>query len=169
MYLGVGEGYAGGRPNEAHINLLVGPKSGPIATAYATAAASPGPGHIPFQAVLKPNLPAKPSTLFIGKAVSGGDAHDLLTWGPAQAGVAAGITRALLDGVLPPEAEDDWLAIALVYVAVTANDADLIYTNNKAAIYLAAQRAMTAGWPSHSELANGVATVANPFYAPKVP
>src|SRR5580692_2052658 len=102
----IGEGFEGSGGNAAHINLLLGPKTGPIATAYATAAASPGPGHIPFQAVLKPNLPAKPSTLFIGKANSAGDAHDLLTWGPAQAGVAAGITKALLDGVLPPEAED---------------------------------------------------------------
>ena len=167
--LGVGEGFAGERPNVAHINLLVGPKTGPIATAYATAAASPGPGHIPFQAVLKPNLPAKPSTLFIGKANSAGDAHDLLTWGSAQAGVAAGITQALLDGVLPPEAEDDWLAIALVYVDVTANDPDAIYANNKAAIYLAAQRAMTPGWPGRAELADGVATVSNPFYTPKNP
>ncbi len=167
--LGVGEGFAGERPNVAHINLLVGPKDGPIGTAYATAAASPGPGHIPVQAVLKPNLPAKPSTLFIGKSVSQGDAHDLLTWGPAQAGVAAGITKALLDGVLPPEAEDDWLAIALVWVDPAADDAEAIYANNKEAIYLAAQRALTPGWPTRTELADGVATVSNPFYTPKTP
>jgi 5,6,7,8-tetrahydromethanopterin hydro-lyase len=165
----IGEGFAGDRPNVAHINLLVGPKSGPIGTAYATAAASPGPGHIPFQAVLKPNLPAKPSTLFIGKSVSQGDAHDLLTWGPAQAGVAAGITQALLDGILPAEAEDEWAAIALVWVDPQADDAEAIYANNKAAILLAAERALKTGWPSRAELADGVATVANPFFAPKNP
>jgi 5,6,7,8-tetrahydromethanopterin hydro-lyase len=56
-----------------------------------------------------------------------------------------------------------------VYVDVTANDADAIYANNKAGIYLAAQRAMMTGWPSRAELADGAATVGNPFYTPKNP
>ena len=103
----IGEGFEGSGPNAAHINLLLGPKHGPIAAAWATAAASPGPGHIPFQAVLKPNVPVKPATLFIGKAVLTGDNHENMTWGPAQLGVGAGITRALLDNVLPPGADDD--------------------------------------------------------------
>ena len=40
----VGEGFEGSGGNAAHINLLLGPKDGPIAGAWATAAASPGPG-----------------------------------------------------------------------------------------------------------------------------
>jgi 5,6,7,8-tetrahydromethanopterin hydro-lyase len=165
----IGEGFEGGGGNAAHINLLLGTKQGPLGNAWATAAASPGPGHIPFQVVLKPNLPIKPATLFIAKAVLRDAKHEKLTWGPAQAGVAAGITRAVLDGVLPPGAEDSWLSIALVWVDWNADDADAVYANNKAAAQAAVQRAMTAGWPMRADLTSGLASVGNPFYTPKVP
>jgi 5,6,7,8-tetrahydromethanopterin hydro-lyase len=165
----VGEGFEGKGGNAAHINLLLGPKQGPLGSAWATAAASPGPGHIPFQVVLKPNLPVKPATLFIAKAVLRDANHEQLTWGAAQLGVAAGITRAMLDGVLPPGAEDAWLAIALVWVDWHADDPEAVYANNKAATHAAAQRAMTAGWPSRAELVSGLASPGNPFYTPKSP
>jgi len=165
----VGEGFEGSGGNAAHINLLLGPKQGPLAGAFAMAAASPAPGHIPFQAVLKPNLPVKPATLFIAKAVLRNTQHEHLTWGPAQAGVAAGITRAVLDGVLPPEAEDNWISIALVWVDWNADNADAVYLNNKAAARAAVKRALTAGWPSRAELEQGLASVGNPFYSPKSP
>jgi 5,6,7,8-tetrahydromethanopterin hydro-lyase len=167
--LHIGEGFEGGGGNAAHINLLLGPKQGPLGSAWATAAASPGPGHIPFQAVLKPNVPVKPATLFIAKAVLRDARHEKLTWGPAQAGVAAGITRALLDGLLPAGADDAWLAIALVWVDWNADDADAVYANNKAAAHLAVQRAMSAGWPARAELVSALASVGNPFYTPKSP
>jgi 5,6,7,8-tetrahydromethanopterin hydro-lyase len=165
----IGEGFEGGGGNAAHINLLLGPKQGALGSAWATAAASPGPGHIPFQVVLKPNLPIKPATLFIAKAVLRDAKHEKLTWGPAQAGVAAGLTRAVLDGLLPPGAEDAWLSIALVWVDWNADDADTVYANNKAAARAAVQRAMTAGWPTRADLASGLASVGNPFYTPKSP
>ena len=162
----LGEAFEGGGANAAHINLILGPKS-ELGGAYALAAASPGPGHIPFQAVLKPNVPAKPVTLFVAKAVLRDEAHERMTWGPAQAGVAAGVTQALLDRVLPAEAADDWLAIALVWVDWTADDAEAVYANNRAAALSACRRALTPGWPSRDELKAGVAAPSNPFFAPK--
>jgi 5,6,7,8-tetrahydromethanopterin hydro-lyase len=167
--LRVGEGFEGGGGNAAHINLLLGPKDGALGSAFAVAAASPGPGHIPFQVVLQPNLPVKPATLFVAKAVLRDAHHEKLTWGPAQAGVAAGITRAVLDGVLTPDAEESWVGIALVWVDWNATDPDAVYANNKAAAYAAVKRAMTDGWPTRAELAAGLASVGNPFYTPKTP
>src|SRR5579863_8414644 len=143
----IGEAFEGAGANAAHINLILGGKA-ELGAAYALAAASPGPGHVPFQAVLKPNLPVKPTTLFVAKAVLRGEAHEKITWGPAQAGVAAGITDALLAKVLPPEARDGWLAIALVWVDWSADDPEAVYANNRAAMRLAAERAMTADWPA---------------------
>src|SRR5215469_2900983 len=142
--IAIGEAFEGDGANAAHINLILGPKS-ELGTAYALAAASPGPGHIPFQAVVKPNLPAAPATLFVAKAVLRDAAHEQMTWGPAQAGVAAGITEALLAGVLPPVAARDWLAIALVWVNWAAVDAEAVYANNRLATRLAAQRALEGG------------------------
>jgi 5,6,7,8-tetrahydromethanopterin hydro-lyase len=164
----VGEGFFGSGPNAAHISLYLGPKGGPVGAAAVSAAASPGPGHIPFQTILKPNVPVKPVTVFIPKMVLHyGETHETMTWGPAQAGAAAGITQALLEGVLPPEAEDDWIAIAAVWVNPKADDADAVYTNNKAASLEAVKRALTRGWPSRGELRAALETIGNPFYTPK--
>jgi len=164
----IGEGFESSGANAAHINLYLGPKNGPISGALAGAAASPGPGHLPFLAILKPNLPAKPITLFIAKAIMQPDStHELMTWGPAQAGVASGITKALLDGHLPAEAEDDWAAIAAVWVNPAADDAQAIYHNNKIATYEAAKRALQKGWPTRQELAEGLKSISNPFFTPE--
>jgi 5,6,7,8-tetrahydromethanopterin hydro-lyase len=161
----IGEGFEGAGVDAAHINLILGTREA-LGGAFTTAAANPGPGHIPFQAVLKPNLPAKPATLFIAKAVLKNDQHETMTWGPAQAGVAAGITEALLQGVLPPEAEDGWVAIALVWVDPGAKDAQAVYLNNRVAALSACRRALTPGWPSHDELKAGVEAPFNPFFTP---
>ncbi len=162
----IGEGFAGEGANAAHINLILGAKSD-IGSAFALAAASPGPGHIPFLAVVKPNVPVKPATLFIAKAGLRDPAHETMTWGPAQAGIAVGVTGALLDGVLPAEAEDGWLAIALVWVDPMADDAEAVFANNRMAAVLACRRALTHGWPSRDALREALSSVANPFFTPK--
>jgi 5,6,7,8-tetrahydromethanopterin hydro-lyase len=161
----IGEAFEGAGANAAHINLILGGK-GDLGGAYALAAASPGPGHVPFQVVLKPNLPVKPTTLFVAKAVLRGEGHERMTWGPAQAGVAAGITDALLGKSLPPEARDGWLAIALVWVDWNADDAEAVYANNRTATSLAVRRAMTSDWPAVEALREGLADVHNPFFTP---
>ncbi|HWF78692.1 MAG TPA: formaldehyde-activating enzyme [Caulobacteraceae bacterium] len=163
--IAIGEAFEGEGANAAHINLILGTKA-ELGSAYALAAASPGPGHIPFQAVVRPNLPAKPATLFVAKAVLKDERHEQMTWGPAQAGVAAGITEALLGGVLPAEADDGWLAIALVWVDPAADDAEAVYVNNRVATLHAAERAQQPGWPSREALAQGLKQVANPFFTP---
>ena len=160
----IGEAFEGQGGDAAHINLILGTKA-ELGQAYALGAASPGPGHIPFQAVLKPNLPAAPATLFVAKAVLRDAAHEQMTWGPAQAGVAAGITEALLTGALPPIAAEDWLAIALVWVDWNAAVAEAVYANNRAATLAAARRALEGG-PSREALAEGLNSISNPFFTP---
>jgi len=163
--IAIGEAFEGEGANAAHINLVLGPKA-ELGAAYALAAASPGPGHIPFQAVVKPNLPAKPATLFVAKSVLKDERHEKMTWGPAQAGVAAGVTEALLKGVLPAEAGDDWVAIALVWVDPAADDAEAVYVNNRVAARQAVERSLQSGWPSREALKEGLKQVSNPFFTP---
>ena len=160
----IGEAFEGAGGEAAHINLILGPKA-ELGQAYALAAASPGPGHIPFQAVVKPNLPAVPATLFVAKAVLRDANHERMTWGPAQAGVAAGITEALLSGAMPPLADEQWVAIALVWVDPAASDAGAVYANNRAATLAAARRAIDGG-PSREALADGLRSISNPFFTP---
>lgn len=163
--IAIGEAFEGEGANAAHINLVLGTKA-ELGAAYALAAASPGPGHIPFQAVVKPNLPAKPATLFVAKAVLKDERHEQMTWGPAQAGVASGVTEALLKGVLPAEAGDGWVAIALVWVDPAADDAEAVFVANRVAAYRAAERALQADWPSREDLADGLRSISNPFFTP---
>jgi 5,6,7,8-tetrahydromethanopterin hydro-lyase len=163
----IGECLIGRGAHAAHLNVLLGPRDEPLGAAFAVAAASPAPGHVPFLTVLKPNLPVRPATLFVSKATLRDERHERLTWGAAQAGVAAGITRALVQGVLPPQAEEGWLAIALVWVDWNAEDAEQVYANNKAATYTAVQRALMSDWPNRDELAAALVQVGNPFFTPK--
>ena len=67
--------------------------------------------------VLQPGLPVKPFTLFVNKAAIEGERHGILTWGAAQAGVAAGVAAAVAEGLIPAAEVDFLLCIAAVWVA----------------------------------------------------
>jgi 5,6,7,8-tetrahydromethanopterin hydro-lyase len=85
----IGEGFAGDGAEAAHINVVFGDRAGPVSTAWATALETPSADHTPFVAVLRPGVPVKPLTLLVNKAAIAGAEHSTLTWGAAQAGVAA--------------------------------------------------------------------------------
>ena len=94
----IGEGFAGSGANAAHVNTVLGAKDGPVGIAWATALATPRLGHAPFVVVVRPNVPVKPFTLFVNKSAidsEKNERHARLTWGAAQAGVAAGVAGAL--------------------------------------------------------------------------
>ena len=101
----IGEGFVGEGVNAAHINTVMGARNGPVGTAWATALATPRAGHVPFVAVAKPGVPILPFTLFVNKAAIENDTHGSLTWGAAQAGVAAGVGQAHIDGHIPTVSE----------------------------------------------------------------
>jgi 5,6,7,8-tetrahydromethanopterin hydro-lyase len=158
----IGEGFAGSGPNAAHINTVLGDKAGPVGAAWATALGTPRLGHAPFVVVLKPNVPVKPFTLFVNKAAIDGDAHARLTWGAAQAGVAAGVVRAVRDGVVPQGDADALLLIAAVWVDPKADDEETVYANNAAAT----RAALVAGRDNTPSLSDILAAgePSNPFF-----
>jgi 5,6,7,8-tetrahydromethanopterin hydro-lyase len=160
----IGEGFAGSGPNAAHVNTILGPKGGPVETAWATALATPRAGHVPFVAVLRPNLPVKPLTLFVNKAEVRGDDHARLTWGAAQAGVAGGVADAVADGIVLPAAVDDLLLVAAVWVAWNADDEALVYEHNRRAT-CDALAAGAAGRPSVDDVLAARAAPSNPYFA----
>lgn len=159
----VGEAFAGTGPNAAHLNVVIGRKGGPVETAWATSLATPRAGHVPFLTVLRPNLPVKPMTLFVNKADLRGEAHSQLTWGPAQAGVAAGVTQAVADGLIPAAETDAILLIAAVWVDWAADDAGLVFANNRAAT-LDAIAAAVRGEPPVEDVLAELGHPWNPFY-----
>ena len=136
----IGEGFAGSGPNAAHVNTVLGPKDGPVATAWTTALATPRLGHAPFVVVLRPNVPVKPFTLFVNKSAvdtEKNERHAHLTWGAAQAGVAAGVVATLRTGVIAEAAATDLLLIAAVWVDPKADDEEMVFANNEEAVIAA--------------------------------
>ena len=60
MYVGEGLYIEGSDlDNVAHIDLLIGPKDGPVGTAFANALANQSAGHTNLLAVVSPNIQAK--------------------------------------------------------------------------------------------------------------
>ncbi|MDR3499941.1 MAG: formaldehyde-activating enzyme [Parvibaculum sp.] len=162
----IGESYVGEGIDAAHLNLMLGPRDGPVGQAFANALAAPRMGYIPFMAVVRPNVPATPATLFVSKGDLRGPKHENLVWGPAQLGVARGITEALVEGDLPPEAEHGWVAIAAVWVSWDASDADAVYRNNHQATRLAVRRALSTE-SERETLARYASRPLNSYYQPK--
>jgi 5,6,7,8-tetrahydromethanopterin hydro-lyase len=160
----IGEGFAGSGANAAHVNTVLGAKGGPVETAWATALATPRSGHVPFVAVIRPNLPVKPLTLFVNKAEVRGDDHARLTWGAAQAGVATGVADAVAEGLVPPSDVDDLLLIAAVWVAWDADDDTLVYKHNRRATRDAIEAGST-GRPDLDDVLAARAEPSNPYFA----
>jgi 5,6,7,8-tetrahydromethanopterin hydro-lyase len=161
----VGESFIGSGPNAAHINTVLGSRGGPVGAAWATALATPSAGHVPFMAVVKPGVPAKPATLFVSKSAPAGDRHGRMIWGPAQAGVAAGVVDAVAGAALEGVDLDEVVLVCAVWVDPGADDEDEVYRNNR----LATCTALANGarrLPTVDEVIAAREHVHNPFYQP---
>ena len=85
----VGESLVGDGNEVAHIDLLIGPKDGPVGEAFANALINQKEGHTNLLAVVAPNLPAKPDTIMANKVTIKGATQAVQMFGPAQAGSRA--------------------------------------------------------------------------------
>jgi len=161
----IGESFVGTGGEAAHLNTVLGDRGGPVGQAWATALASPSAGHAPFVVVLQPGLPVVPFTLFVNKArIEDGD-HARMTWGAAQAGVAAGVADAVAAGTIDEVAADELLLIAAVWVDPAAGDADLVFANNREAT-AGALALGRAGLPRAADVIGQREAAWNPFYRP---
>ncbi|KQS68217.1 formaldehyde-activating enzyme [Modestobacter sp. Leaf380] len=159
----IGESFQGEGVDAAHVNTVLGPRTGPVGTAWATALATPSQGHAPFVVCLRPGTAVKPFTLFVTKSAPQSETHQRLTWGAAQAGVAAGVADAVAEGVLAPEQCDDDVVIAAVWVNPAAGDADAVFHANRAAT-LEALRDSVHRLPTADQVAQARLGVSNGFY-----
>jgi 5,6,7,8-tetrahydromethanopterin hydro-lyase len=122
---------------------------------------------VPFVAVLAPSLPVKPLTLFVTKSAPAGDDHGTLIWGPAQAGVAAGVADAVAEGVIAADRTDTDVIIAAVWVNPGADDADAVYRNNREATANALRNG-EAGLPTLDDVLAARDRATNPYYTAPV-
>ncbi|MCS7046301.1 MAG: formaldehyde-activating enzyme, partial [Gemmataceae bacterium] len=107
MSMYIGEALVGEGDEVAHIDLLIGAKTGPVGYAFANALANQSKGHTNLLAVLTPNLICKPATVLITKFTMEHLSQAVQMFGPAQAAVARAVADSVAAGVIPAKDVDD--------------------------------------------------------------
>jgi len=151
MSMFIGEGLVGDGNEIAHIDLLIGSKTGPVGTAFANALATQSAGHSSLMAVITPNLLAKPATVMITKVTIKGMKQAVQMFGPAQAAVARAVVDSVAEGVIPKDKAEEYVIVCGVFIHPAAADDTKIYQYNYEATKLAIKCAMT-GKPTMDEI-----------------
>ena len=160
----VGESLVGDGNEVAHIDLLIGPKDGPVGEAFAAALLNQKEGHTNLLAVVAPNLPAKPDTIIANKVTIKGATQAVQMFGPAQAAVARGVVDSVRDGVIPTDQVDNLCVVAGVFIHWDATDDNKIFAWNYQATKESIARAMR-GEPTVQQVLDGEAEARHPFAA----
>ncbi|MCC6417438.1 MAG: formaldehyde-activating enzyme [Gemmataceae bacterium] len=162
MSLYIGEALVGDGNEIAHIDLMIGSKTGPVGIAFANALSDQKQGHSNLLAVLTPNLICKPATVLITKVTIKGAPQAVQMFGPAQAAVAKAVTDSVAEGIIPKGAADDLVCVCGVFIHWQAKDDTKIYQYNYEATKLAIARAMK-GEPKIEEILAKKDTARHPF------
>ena len=138
----LGESLVGDGNEVAHIDLIIGSKSGPAGNAFANALANNKDGFTTLLAVVAPNLPAKPDTLLFNKVTIKGAKQAVQMFGPAQAAVARAVVDSVESGVIPKDRVDDLCVLVGVFIHWEAASDDKIFEYNYTATKEALARAL---------------------------
>jgi len=164
----IGEALTGEGTEVAHIDLIIGDKTGPVGEAFANGLSNLSAGHTPLLAVIRPNLPPKPHTLLVPKVTVKNLEEAGKIFGPAQAAVAKAVADSVEEGLIPEDKLDDWVIICSVFVHPDAKDYRRIYSYNYGATKLALQRAL-AKYPSLQKIIFDKDRAKHPIMGFKVP
>ena len=146
----------------AHIDLLIGPKNGPVGAAFANALVNQNQGHTALLAVLEPNLITKPATMMMNKVTIKGANQAVLMFGPAQAAVAKAVADSVADKIIPQAEAENLVVIVGVFIHWEASDKKKIYDFNYRATKEAIARAMK-GEPGVKAVLAGKDKAKHPF------
>ena len=161
MSMFIGEGLVGEGNEIAHIDLLIGDKTGPVGNAFANALARQSEGHTNLLAVITPNLAVKPATVLVTKVTIKGMKQAVQMFGPAQAAVAKAVADSVAEGVIPKNKAEDYVIVCGVFIHPAASDDKKIYQYNYEATKHSNKCAMT-GKPTADEMIAGKEQV-HPF------
>ncbi len=162
MSMFIGEALSGEGNEIAHIDLLIGSKTGPVGVAFANALARQSEGHTNLLAVLTPNLAVKPATVMITKVTIKGMKQAVQMFGPAQAAVAKAVADSVAEGAIKKSDAEDLVIVCGVFIHPAASDDKKIYDYNYAATKQAIVNAMKNS-PSVDEMLAGKDKAAHPF------
>jgi 5,6,7,8-tetrahydromethanopterin hydro-lyase len=158
----VGESLVGDGNEVAHIDLMIGPKDGPVGAAFAHRLALQTSGHNGLLAVLAPNVPAKPDTVMFNKVTIKGANQAVQMFGPAQAAVAKAVVDSVGEGIIPKGDADNLCCVVGVFIHWEAADNKKIYDYNYRATKEAVARAMK-GQPAIDQVLSQKESAKHPF------
>jgi 5,6,7,8-tetrahydromethanopterin hydro-lyase len=158
----IGESLVGDGNEVAHIDLIIGPKSGPAGQAFCQALTNNKDGFTTLLAVVAPNLPAKPDTLLFNKVTIKGAKQAVQMFGPAQAAVARAVVDSVADGTIPRDRAEDYCICVGVFIHWEAEDDRKIFQYNYQATKESISRALRRE-PSVDRVISGSKTAKHPF------
>ena len=158
----IGESLVGDGNEVAHIDLIIGSKSGPAGAAFVQALSNQKDGFSTLLAVVAPNLPAKPDTILFNKVTIKGATQAVQMFGPAQAAVARAVVDSVESGVIPRDRADDLCVLVGVFIHWDAKDDKKIYDYNYQATKESIARALGKK-PSVDEVIAAAKTAKHPF------
>src|SRR3954452_15918981 len=162
LTLNIGEALVGEGNEIAHIDLMIGSKTGPVGLAFAPALSNQSAGHTTLLAVLTPNLAVKPATVLITKVTIKGMKQAVQMFGPAQYAVAKAVADCVADRSITQDKAEDLVIVCGVFIHPAAEDNAKILKYNHEATVLAIKNAM-GGSPSVAEVVKQKDTAKHPF------
>ena len=158
----IGESLVGEGNEVAHVDLIIGSKTGPAGQAFANALSNQKDGFTTLLAVVAPNLAAKPDTILFNKVTIKGAKQAVQMFGPAQAAVARAVVDSVESGVIPRDKADEYVVMVGVFIHWDASDDKKIYDYNYQATKESIQRAL-AKKPSVQDVIAASKTAKHPF------
>ncbi len=158
----IGESLVGEGNEVAHIDLIIGSKSGPAGHAFTQALSTNTDGFTTLLAVVTPNLPCKPDTVLFNKVTIKGAKQAVQMFGPAQAAVARAVMDSVGEGVISRSQANDLCIMVGVFIHWQAEDDKKIYDYNYRAVKESIQRALQ-GKPTVDEVLQRYKTARHPF------
>jgi 5,6,7,8-tetrahydromethanopterin hydro-lyase len=158
----IGESLVGDGNEIAHIDLIIGSKSGHAGAAFTQALSRNSDGFTTLLAVVTPNLACKPDTLLFNKVTIKGAKQAVQMFGPAQAAVARAVVDSVSSGVIPKDKANDWCVLVGVFIHWQAADDKKIYQFNYEATKQSIERALK-GLPTVDSVLSGAKTARHPF------
>ena len=158
----IGESLVGDGNEIAHIDLIIGSKTGPAGAAFTQALSRNTDGFTTLLAVVTPNLPCKPDTLLFNKVTIKGAKQAVQMFGPAQAAVARAVVDSVANGVIDKSKADDLCILVGVFIHWEAADDTKIFDYNYKATMESIARALGKK-PTIDEVIAGAKTAKHPF------
>jgi len=137
-----GQAHYGSGHEVANIDLLIGPRGSNAETVFAKTLTNNNDGFTSLLALIAPNMPCRPYTVMFNKIAIKHAKQPAIVFGPAQRGVARGVTQSLLENIIPVDKADDLFICVSVFVYPTAEDYSRIEEFNYQATRMALKHAI---------------------------